>query len=48
MTIDSSDDGVDKESTDDTVDSSEDDGSSKVDCDLDLGLPDGKVLDSKE
>lgn len=45
---DSSDDGVDKESTDDTVDSSEDDGSSKVDSDLDLGLPDGKVLDSKE
>lgn len=48
VTIDSSDDGVDKESTDDTVDSSEDDGSSKVDSDLDLGLPDGKVLDSKE
>lgn len=48
VTIDSSDDGVDKESTDDTVDSSEDDGSSKADSDLDLGLPDGKVLDSKE
>ena len=48
VTIDSSDDGVDKESTSDTVDSSEDDGSSKVDSDLDLGLPDGKVLDSKE
>lgn len=48
VSIDSGVDGVDKESTSDTVDSSEDDGSSKVDSDLDLGLPDGKVLDNKE
>lgn len=48
VTIEGGVDGVDKESTSDTVDSSEDDGSSKVDSDLDLDLPDGKVLDSKE